>query len=69
MKAKELREKTLSELQKLLSEQRNKLLKLKMEKELGKLKQTHLIKQTRKIIARILTLMKEKWQEKESLAK
>jgi len=59
MKASELRKKTLPELFKLLDEERNKLFKLRMDKALGKLKQTHLLKMTRKNIARILTVINE----------
>ncbi len=63
MKAKELRTKSLNELFKLLEEERKKLFDLKLEKSLGKLKQTHLIKITRKNIARILTIINEKNKE------
>ena len=63
MKAKELRTKSLNELFKLLEEERKKLFDLKLEKGLGKLKQTHLIKITRKNIARILTIINEKNKE------
>ncbi len=60
MKANELRNKTLPELFKLLDEERKKLFNLQIDKSLGKLKQTHLIKMTRKNIARILTVINEK---------
>lgn len=60
MKASELRKKTLSELFKLLEEERKRLFNMRIEKELGKLKQTHLIKMTRKNIAKILTVINEK---------
>lgn len=60
MKAKELRAKSLSELFKLLSEERKKLFELKIEKSLNKLKKTHLLRLTRKNIARILTIINEK---------
>ncbi len=63
MKAKELRLKSLNELFKILEEERKKLFNLKLEKNLGKLKQTHLIKMTRKNIARILTVINEKRKE------
>jgi len=63
MKAKELRTKSLNELFKLLEEERKKLFNLRLEKSLGKLKQTHLIKMTRKNIARILTIINEKRRE------
>ncbi|MGC8981370.1 MAG: 50S ribosomal protein L29 [Minisyncoccia bacterium] len=61
-----LRIKTLKELENLLKQQRNNLYKLQLEKDLKKLKQTHLIKETKKIIARILTIMNEKRNEKKS---
>jgi large subunit ribosomal protein L29 len=64
--AKNLRLKTLKELENLLKQERNNLQKLKLEKDLKKLKQTHLIKEKRKIIARILTIMNEKRNEKKS---
>ncbi|GIW66048.1 MAG: hypothetical protein KatS3mg094_567 [Candidatus Parcubacteria bacterium] len=60
MKAKDLKLKSLSELQKLLNEEKNKLFNLKLQKKLNKLKQVHLIKFTKKNIARILTIIKEK---------
>ncbi len=63
MKASDLRKKTLPELFKLLEEERKRLFNLRIEKELGKLKQTHLIKMTRKNIARILTVINEKRKE------
>lgn len=63
MKAKELRSKTLPELFKMLEEERKKLFNLRLEKSLGKLKQVHLIKLTRKNIARILTVINEKRRE------
>jgi len=63
MKAKDLRTKSLNELFKLLEEERKKLFNLRFEKSLGKLKQIHLIKLTRKNIARILTIINEKRKE------
>lgn len=66
MKAKELRLKTLSELFKILKEERQKLFNLKIEKSLGKLKKTHLLRLTRKNIARLLTVIKEKTNETQS---
>jgi large subunit ribosomal protein L29 len=63
--AKNLRLKTLKELENLLKQQRNNLQKLKLEKDLKKLKQTHLIKETKKIIARILTIINEKRKNEE----
>jgi large subunit ribosomal protein L29 len=60
MKAKELRLKSLSELFKLLAEERKKLFNLKIEKSLKKLNKPHLLKLTKKNIARILTVINEK---------
>lgn len=60
MKAAELRKKTDQELEGLLKEQREKLLKLKMDLALGKLKNVKEIKQTKKVIARILTILRER---------
>jgi large subunit ribosomal protein L29 len=60
MKAIELREKSVDELNaqllKLLEEQ----FKLRMQKSTGQLAQTHLLKQTRQEIARIKTVLQEK---------
>lgn len=58
--AKNLRLKTLKELENLLKQQSSILHKLKLDKSLNKLKQTHLLKQTKRIIARILTIINEK---------
>ena len=60
MKATELREKSVEELNgqllKLLEEQ----FKLRVQKSTGQLAQTHLLKQTRHDIARVKTVLKEK---------
>ena len=64
--AKELRLKTAKELEAILKEQKNILLKLKVEKKLGKLKQTHLLRETKKAIARILTVINSKKNEASS---
>lgn len=60
MKAEDLRKKGKEELEKLLKEQREKLAKLKFDLSLGKLKNVREIKQTKKDIARILTILREK---------
>lgn len=59
MKIKELRLKTKEELQKLLSEQREKLRTLKFNVALKKIKNVREIRKTKKTIARILTLLNE----------
>lgn len=64
MKASELRVKTLPELFKILEEERKRLFNLQIEKSLNKLKQVHLIKEVKKNIARILTIINEKRREK-----
>jgi ribosomal protein L29 len=50
----------IEELEKKLMEERQGLLKLKMEKETGKLKDLHAYAKKRKDIARIRTLIGEK---------
>ena len=60
MKASELREKTAEELQqeqlRLLKEQFN----LRMRKATGQLNQSHLLRQTRRDVARVKTVLTEK---------
>jgi large subunit ribosomal protein L29 len=60
MKAKELREKKIEELEKILKEKREKLKNLKLDLALGKLKNVREIRQTKRDIARILTILKSK---------
>lgn len=60
MKTQELREKSVSELQKLLKENREKLRQLKFDLALGKVKNVREIRIIKKDIARILTLLREK---------
>ena len=60
MKSKELRHKTKVELEKLLTEKREKLRVLNFKKGIGQFKNVSEIKNTRKDIARILTMLKEK---------
>ena len=56
MKAKELREKSVEELLNLLREQFN----LRMQAASGQLQQSHLLKQVRRDVARVKTLLNEK---------
>jgi large subunit ribosomal protein L29 len=60
MKPKLLRNKTPEELQKLLKEKREELFKLKLDLKARKLKNVKLIGETKRDIARILTILKEK---------
>ncbi len=63
MKKKEiqdLRHKTIEELKALVKKSQEELLKLKLDKEAGKLKNVHLIETKRHDLARIKTLLREK---------
>ena len=59
MKVSELRQKTKSKLQKLLREKREKLRQLRFDLASGKLKNYREIRQVKKDIARILTLLNQ----------
>ena len=60
MKATELREKSVEELNAELLKLREGQFKLNMQKSTGQLGQTHLLAQARKDIARIKTVLSEK---------
>lgn len=60
MNAKELKEKTIEEIKKILAESRTNLFKLKQERFNRKLKKVSEMSQTRHLIARILTIIQEK---------
>lgn len=60
MKASELREKSVEELNNELLAQLKEQFKLRMQASTGQLKQTHLLSQTRKDIARIKTVLRQK---------
>lgn len=60
MKAQELREKSVEELNNELIEQLKEQFKLRMQASTGQLNQTHLLKQTRRDIARIKTVLSQK---------
>lgn len=60
MKIKEIREKNSEELQLLLAAMREKLSKFRFDLEARKLKNNQEIQKTRKTIAQILTILKEK---------
>lgn len=61
MKAKELRQKDKVELEKLLRESREKLRTLRFALQLKQSKNVREIRKTKKLIARILTILKEKY--------
>ena len=60
MKAQELREKTVEELNSQLLALREEQFKLRMQKTTGQLGQTHLLKDNQRDIARVKTLLQEK---------
>jgi large subunit ribosomal protein L29 len=60
MKASELREKSVDELQAALNEELKQQFKLRMQLATGQLNESHLVKATRKNIARIKTAINEK---------
>lgn len=65
--AKELKDKNLMELGKLLDEMRNKLVKLRMEKRNEKMKNIRALARIKDDIAKILTTIKEKENREVSL--
>ena len=60
MKASELREKSVDELQAALNEELKQQFKLRMQLATGQLNESHLVKATRKNIAWIKTAINEK---------
>jgi len=60
MKAQELRDKTEEELGTQLLALREEQFKLRMQKSTGQLGQTHLLKENKREIARVKTVMHEK---------
>lgn len=60
MKASELREKSVEELNQELISQLEAQFKLRMQASTGQLNQSHLLKQTRRAIARIKTVLESK---------
>ena len=60
MKATEMREKSVDELSAELLKLRESQFKLRMQSATGQLAQNHLLKQARKDIARVKTVLREK---------
>lgn len=60
MKSEALRKKLPGELQKFLGESRGKLQQLRFDLAAGKVKNVREIRKTRKMIARVLTLIRQK---------
>ncbi len=67
MKINELRKKSESELQKLLVELRGKLRVLRFNLVAGKLKNVSQIRETKRDIARVLTLLREAKHKKQEI--
>lgn len=69
LKIENLRKLTEVELLKQISELKGKLMSLRFESSTGSLKENHLIKETKKDIAKIFTILKEKqvvaWKSKQ----
>ncbi len=55
-----IRDKSIPELQKIAADLRKEITKLRFDKMMNKLAKPHLLKQARKNLARVLTIMKEK---------
>ncbi len=60
MKATELRQKTVEELEKTLLSLREQQFRQRMQKATGQLGQTHLLRQTQRDVARVKTILREK---------
>lgn len=60
MKAKDLREKSVAELQEQLIDLRKDQFKLLMQKSTGQLGQSHLLKENKSDIARVKTVLNDK---------
>lgn len=60
MKSQELQAKSVEELNKELLSQMEEQFRLRMQKGTGQLNQTHLLKQTRRNIARLKTVLRQK---------
>lgn len=60
MKGEELRAKSVEELRKIADNLRKKISQLLLEKSMKKLVKTHFLKFTKKDLARVLTVIKEK---------
>ncbi len=62
-KIEELRNKSREELLQIISELKGKLLSLRFENATGQLNEIHLIKTTKKDVAKVFTVLKEKERE------
>ncbi len=60
MRAKEIRELTIQEIEALVAEKKQELFKLRFQHALGQLENTAKLRQTKKDIARLYTILSEK---------
>ena len=63
MKAEELREKNVQELQELENQLREELFRMRLKKHTNQLQQTHKLRETRSDIARIKTILHQRQQQ------
>ena len=66
MKAEELNTKTVDELNKVLLDTRKEQLNLRIQAANGQLEKSHKIKEARRLIARVKTLLAQKQQEQKA---
>ncbi len=69
MKTKEIREMEIEEIDKKIGELRMELMKLRLQSKIGTLKNTASIRNTRKDIARLLTIKAQKEKESKDINK
>jgi large subunit ribosomal protein L29 len=62
MKAKEIRELSLSEIEKKVRDSKDELVRLRLRKQTGQVETPHLLKELRRDLARMETIVKEKKQ-------
>ena len=60
MRGSKLRELALGELEKMIRDARDELLQMRLRKETGQVERSHMLKQVRKEIARMETILHEK---------
>ncbi len=60
LKARDLRDETLDELEKRISDMEDQLMKLRFQKATGQIDDVHKIRNVRRDLARVLTVMNEK---------
>ncbi|MDM7324072.1 MAG: 50S ribosomal protein L29 [Thermus sp.] len=60
MKPSEIRKLAPAEIEKLVRDKKRELMELRFQASIGQLSQNHRIRETRRLIARLLTILKEK---------